>query len=448
MSNVPAQWIGVRADWMLYGDRPWEHLVSLTPTHLNTHGYGVGRSGCGKSTAMLHLINRDIEQGHSIAVLDPYSDLVNSVIEICAGRADPNLVKIIDLREKERPFGFNPLLGSGQPAFRALHVLDVVAKEAESFGVRLAETLRFCLMALAEAAQPLTQLERIFYDRPYRLSLLSGPVLLTEPVQMFWERFDQLPLERQTAMAEPVMNKVSLLLSTPTLRKILGHPEPIDLGQHLNTPGSILLVSLAYHEHHGAARMFGSLILSSICEEIFARVDTPESRRNGIRLYVDEFQTFSSLDFESMFVVGRRFKCFLFVCHQTLAQLSPRLRSIILNNVGLKIIFQTGREDSATLSKDLFGDPRAYDFTELPVGYCVLWRRDIGAVEVEINEPLIRDVGARSADARKFLDEVYKHAGSSVEETTASDITSPRTVVPQHRPTRPHQISSSLEDWL
>ncbi len=446
MSSM-AQWIGVEADWILNSSEPWDHLVSVSPQELATHALVLGATGSGKTVLLLHLIAQDLERGHSVCVLDLRGDLVSAVVELCAGNIDPSRLRIIDLREKVRPFGFNPLHGSGEPYFRSLSVLDAVASESESWGVQLSETLRNALMLLAESGAALTELERLFYERTHRQFLLCR--CKAEGVLSFWNRYDDLSTERQATLAMPVLNKVSLLTSTPTLRRILGHPEPIDLGKHLNTPGSVTLVSLAVDELHGAARMMGNIVLSSICREVFSRVETAESQRNPLRIFVDEFENFGMKDFESILAEGRRFKFSAVLAHQTLAQLSPRMRSMILGNVGVKFVFRCGREDSINMSRDIFGDPKGYDLTDLPVGYCVLWKRQDGFVEVEVNEPLVRDVGHRSEAARRFLSEVYDQAGTVLEIPISRE--EPQSPPPKEnvaRSKRTPKPKAKLEDWL
>lgn len=439
--------IGVEADWMLHSEQPWNHLVSVTPQDLATHALIIGATGSGKTVLLHHLIAQDLERGHSVCVLDLRGDLVSAVVEMCAAGVDPKLLRIIDLREKSRPFGFDPLHGRGEPYFRALSVLDVVAKESESWGVQLSETLRNALMLLAEAGAPITELEPLFYDRQLRQTLLESAT--TDTVISFWQRFDELSKDRQANLAMPVLNKVSLLLSTPTLRRILGHPKPFDLGAHLAVPGSVTLVSLAVDELHASARMMGSLVLSALCREMFSRVDVPESHRNPVRLYVDEFENFGTSDFESILAEGRRFKFSAVLAHQTLAQLTPRIRSMILGNVGVKFVFRCGREDSANLSKDLFGGPTQYDLTDLPVGYAVLWKRESGTVEVEVSEPLVRDVGLRSHAAQRFLEAVYDQAGSEGDFPARRSARNTPSADSQRRAVGTKHVSpQSLEDWL
>lgn len=213
--------------------------------------------------------------------------------------------------------------------------------------------------------------------------------------------------EKRSAMASPVLNKVSALFATRTLRNLLGHSRPFDLNRHLDRKGSITLVSLAVDETHGSGRMLGSLVLSSICREVFSRVQVPEALRNPVRVYIDELENFGMRDLESILAEGRRFKLHAVLAHQTLAQLSPKMRSLILGNVGTKLIFRTGREDSATLSKDIFGNT-SFDFTKLPTGEAILWSQNADPTHVETNEPI--NVQCSTERLNAYLDKVYAAA--------------------------------------
>jgi hypothetical protein len=436
MSNsyaVPRDWIGVHAGWKECQSEPWKNLVSITPHELRTHTLVIGSTGSGKTVALQHLIAQDLARGHSVAVLDMRGDLKNAVVELCSRRVPRDLVKVLDLREKARPLGFNPIRGAGEPYFRALHALDVIATQAESWGVQLAETMRNAFLLLAETTRPLTELERLFYDEAYRRMRIDEA--RSESLVTFWTRFDEQPPDAQARLAGPVLNKVSPLMATPTLRKILGHATPLDLAKHYDTSGSVMAVSLAVDELHSAGKMVGNMFLSSTCREIFARVDQPESERNPVRLYVDEFENFGMSDFEGILAEGRRFKLSLVLAHQTLAQLTPRMRSMVLNNVGVKIAFRCGREDASILCKDIFGDAKAYPLCDQKVGHALLWRRDQGAIPIEVNAPLIRDAGALSPRARQYLESGQE----PIEEE-------PTVTIPKEDP--PAARSSTLEDLL
>lgn len=451
--RLPETWIGAVDMWPVLARELFSQcgLVEVTPKQLATHTYLIGATGSGKTVLLQHLIAQDLSREHSICVLDMRGDLVNTVLEMCVGRIAPSKVKILDLREKIRPFGFNPLFGAGEPYFRALNVLDVAASESESWGVQLSETLRNALLVLAESGSSLTDLDDFFFDPAFRESCLRK--VSYEPVVSFWKRFGDMAPERQLTFATPVLNKLSLLLATPTLRRILGHQAPIDLGKHLNTKGSVLLVSLAVDELHAAGRMMGSLVLSAICREIFSRVNQAESDRNPVRLYVDEFENFSMKEFEQILAEGRRFKFSAVLAHQTLGQLSPRMRSMILGNVGTKFVFRVGFEDGRVLSRDIFGDCQAYIFSDLPVGHCLMRRRNHGDLEVEVNEPIIEDVGSLSHEGISYANAVYAHAPRFEERRREPVIDAEFSEIEESEETpksepRAFRTKPSLENWL
>jgi Type IV secretion-system coupling protein DNA-binding domain/TraM recognition site of TraD and TraG len=429
-------WIGIRRDWKIRDNFPGD-LVSLSTRELKTHALVIGATGSGKTNLLHHLISQDIDRGHSIAVLDMRGDLIDSVLALCDERVDPESALLLDLRDKAGRVGFNPLYGSGEPYFRALNVLDVISQEAESWGVQLAETLRNALLLLAESAQPLTKLEAIFYDPEFRYQCIEH--CEDDMVIAFWKRFHALSTEKQQTFAMPVLNKVSLLLATPSLRKVLGHKEPVELGPHLNSPFSVTLVSLAVDELHGAGRMVGRLMLSSICREIFARVSIPENQRVPVRLYVDEFEHFGGKEFEQILAEGRRFGLSLVLAHQTLSQLSSSMRSMILNNVGVKVAFRCGRDDAKILCHDITGTKDEFDVAELPVGSALLWTRGQGACEVEVNEPIPID----ASRIRNHRNEV--HARFPLEEHVRipKPASSTTPVAPANQDLKPN-----LEDWL
>ena len=386
------------------GYAPEDMLISLTSKHKETHTLLIGGSGSGKTCTIQHFAAQDIDQSHSIVILDLRGDLVQSIVNLCASMGvDPARVKIIDLREKQRPFGFNPLTGAGEPYFRALNVLRVLQMLSESWGVQIAECINSSVMLLSECHLPLTDIERLFYDAPFLNSCLTHSK--NQSVLSFWSRYKALSQDKKTALIWPVLNKFSLLFATDTLRKVLGHPEPIDLGSHLDKKGSILLVSLAVDELHSAAHVMGAFILAAISREIFGRVQ--ESHRNPVRCYVDECQHFLDDDFETIVTEGRRFGISLILALQTTAQFSPKMKSLVLNNFGVKFAFRCGRSDSDVLCKDMTGDPHALDLNDLPPGEALMWVKGYAAEHIEINQPL--DITPKMNWAsRDFLDEVYE----------------------------------------
>ncbi len=459
-SAIPEHWLGVVKDWPDLCQSFREALVWLSASTLRTHGLVIGSTGTGKTNFLLHLVVADLLRGHSIILLDPRGDLAMAIIElIVRAGIDPSLVRFFDLREKQNPLGFNPLAGKGEPYYRALGLIDAVAAESESWGVQLAETFRNAALLLAETNSSLRELDGLFHNPVVRRPLIARAT--TASLKEFWQRYDSLGSDKQAALASPVLNKVSALLSTEGLRRMYGHPNPVELGEHLNRTGSITLISLAVDELHSAGWMTSGIMLSTICREVFSRATVSESQRNPIRLYVDEFENFSMRDFESILAEGRRFGISLVLAHQTLAQLTPKLRSVILGNVGVKVVFRTGYQDAEVLNKDLAGIKGAFDLPNLPVGEAVLWRRGESPIQFEVNAPLINDVGSVSPGARQFIAQLAELAPvyyEVVEDEPASTLSPEVEAVPEavrsEREPAPDDDRGSrpktprLEDWL
>ncbi len=390
----PARQRGIAVDLDTGG--PWDPPAS----DLARHAYLLGATGSGKTTAILALLGLDLRAGHSVAVVDLRGDLVAGTLSLCERLGvGPERVSLLDLREKSRVRGFDPLSGAGEPYVRALHALDAVSAEAESWGVQLEETMRSAFLLLAHARRPLTDLERLLSDRRFREDCLG--TVEDEALARFWQRYGAMSDERQAAWTTPVLNKVTPLLAVPVLRRVLSGEEGICLGAVLAEPGSVLLVSLAVDELHRSARMLGSLLVSSVSREMMARVDVPERERNPVRLYVDEFENMASEAFEGLIAEGRRFGLTLVLSHQTLAQLPQRLRSVVRNNVGIQVVFGLGFEDAQALARELPEDVSAADLRALPPGGAYLLARDGEVRRLRFHRP---EKPRPAAKARAYRD--------------------------------------------
>lgn len=437
-------WIGARKDWKTLQATKQPFLVSITPDELKTHALLLGSTGSGKTTALIHLIAQCVGTGRSLIVFDFRGALANSTFQLACLRVPSEKIALLDLREKLPLVGFNPLAGAGDPYFRALSVIDAVAEESDSWGVQLSETMRYALLLLAAKGQPITNLERVLYDEDYREGLLRD--FNDEQITGFWERYGSLSKDRQATLAGPVMNKVSLLFATDGLRKLFSHPHPIDLAKHLNTPGSVLIISLAADELSGAGRMVGNIILNAIRREIFARITIPEQKRNPVLLIADEFEHFDSSVFEDFLAEARQYRLALIVAHQTLTQTNPKFRSLVLNGVGVKMFFRTGREDGVLLSKNLTGDPKAIDFDNVPVGEAYLWKKEKGLEHILVNAPLLKPSLVRTLATYLVKERMRREAlaifNPKPDEGPSS---APAPTTPKEpKPPKP----TNLEDWL
>lgn len=337
------------SEWTAEGIvEPWDMPSEARLRHV----YVLGATGCGKTNLLTQLVERDIRAKTSVAVLDMRGDLVDKILNaILVDNIDQDRVHLIDLRRPELSLGLNPFQYGNEPYGAALQVHGILRSAADSWGVQLDETLRCSLIALSYGRKALTDLPEFLTNASYRSNLLAG--VDDAYVRAFFDRFQTLTPDKQSQWVLPVLNKVSAFLSHPSIRSLLAEKLPIDLPRVVDTPGSILLVALGADRLHGLAGTFGCLAVSAIENSVMQRVDRPESERNPVHLYLDEFENFQSPAFESIIAEGRRFRLGLTLSHQNLHQLDSRLRHVVMNNAGTRIYFRTGLSDASELGREL-----------------------------------------------------------------------------------------------
>ncbi len=361
--------------------------VFISEAERRKHLYVLGATGCGKTNLLLQLIEEEISHQRTCVVIDLRGDLIDRVLlRVAASEIGVvDRVRLIDLREDEFVTPFNPLVGQGDVYSRALHVLAVIRLNADSFGIQLDETLRNCLIALAESNQTLLDIERLLADKDFRAQIIGS--CSDSQVHSFFGRYDEFSSEKQLAWSLPVLKKVTPLLTVPQLRRMLGSGEGFDWQKVLDAPGQIILVALAAHRFHGAAQLIGGLLVSSIQNSVMARASVSESKRNSVTLFIDEFETMASPSFAAIIAEGRRFGLSLVLSHQNLSQLDPGLCQVIRNNVAIQLFFQTGSSDATDLAHDVVSSESKESIRQAlisqRVGQAFLVRRGQPSVQVE-----------------------------------------------------------------
>lgn len=219
--------------------------LSISPTDTLEHTHLIGPTGSGKSTAMQHLILADIRAGRSVLLLDPKSDLVNSVLS-CIPENRIKDVVVIDPSDCI-PVGFNPLAFKSyrNKALIADAILSVLKEIwADSWGVRIQDILSASLLTLAEIdGASLLWLTPLLTDSKFRKKI-TKTVKDKIGLQPFWNQFEALSEAQRRLQIEPVLNKLRQFLLRPGLRNVLGQAHPkFDLTE-LFTSRKIVLVPL------------------------------------------------------------------------------------------------------------------------------------------------------------------------------------------------------------
>jgi hypothetical protein len=84
----------------------------------------------------------------------------------------------------------------------------------------------------------------------------------------------------------------------------------------------------------------------------FSRADLSPQERRDFFVFIDEFQSFTTLALANMLSEMRKYLVGFTVAHQYLHQLEPDIRHAVLGNAGTLISFRVGAEDAPFLVRE------------------------------------------------------------------------------------------------
>ena len=329
-----------------------------------THLYVIGATGTGKTKFLEFLIQQDIQNGNGFGVIDPHGDLIEDIKGFYAvyygaserqSKAAASRIVLIDPTDARYTVTFNPIeaLPNVSVAEQANELIAAFRKIwSDSWGVRMEDLMRNTLVALGVAGLTLCELSPFLTDRPLRRSILAK---VAHPIaKEYFRRFDSLTDRGQITWIEPVMNKMNAFFADERIRHMFACPKSSFNLREVMDRRRILLVKLDKGKLKDSADLLGSLLMAKVQVAAFSRSDVPQRKRVPFYLYIDEFQNFASDSFATILSEARKYGLSLIMAHQTLAQISPELRSLILGNTGIQVYFRVNRQDAQLLAKEAF----------------------------------------------------------------------------------------------
>ncbi len=360
MSKPEQLVIGVREEW------GQESPYGLSPEDLRQHLYLVGKSGTGKTTLLLNLIVQAIETGNGVGVIDPHGDLGEELLDLIPRRFIEKVV-YFNPADTEYPIGFNILRTKAAPHLVASGIVSALKSIwRDSWGPRLEYILYAAIAALLECENvSLLGLHRMLSDRQYRgwvVKQVKDPL-----VQSFWlhefEGYERKFLQEAVA---PIQNKVGQFLMSPILRNILGQVRCTLDARFMMDDGRIFIANLSKGRlGEDKSNLLGALLVTQFQLAAMTRADIPQAERRDFRLFVDEFQSFTSDSFAAILSEARKYRLGLTLSHQYIEQLRPEIRQAVFGNVGSLVAFRVGRADAEVLEREFGGAYPASRFVEL-----------------------------------------------------------------------------------
>jgi hypothetical protein len=334
-----------------------------------SHLYLIGKTGVGKSTLIETLARQDLDAGRGFALIDPHGDLVEKIVS----DIDPEQLKqfvYLNAPDPKQPYGYNPLrrVRDDKIPLAVSGLLETLKKMwPDAWGVRMEHVLRNTLYTLLEREDAaLPDILRLYSDDDFRKEIVRD--IRNEVVKRFWEsEFNEYPARLRAEACAPIQNKLGALLSDPTLYRILVEPK-IDLRlRSLMDEGKVLLVNLSKGRlGEDSSTLLGGFIVSTLGLAAFSRADNPTKKHRPFFIYIDEFQTFTTLMLANMMSELRKYGIGLTLAHQYIHQLDPDIRHAVLGNAGTLISFRVGPEDASLLAKELQPKFGVEDLLNLP----------------------------------------------------------------------------------
>ena len=318
--------------------------VYLSILDLLMHCYTVGASGSGKSTLLFHLITQLIQADIGFCLIDPHGDAFNDILSFIAGpyskgkspkerQQIAKKVVLIDPSNTDFISGFNPLEAKGvdsySQAMTFVNFLKALWSDAH-WGPRMEELIRNTFVTLSINRCTLLEAKALLTDPLFREQLVSN--LPEGEVLEYWiYRYNKLSERMQNTYREPILNRLSVFLSNPTIRLMVGLKESINFREIMDQ-GNWLLITLNKGNLKANAHLLGSFIIAKLQLSALSRVDVPPEKRTPFFLFVDEFQNFVGEDFCTILAELRKQGLALTIAHQNLDQIDRTLRSAILGN--------------------------------------------------------------------------------------------------------------------
>jgi type IV secretory pathway TraG/TraD family ATPase VirD4 len=227
--------------------------------------------------------------------------------------------------------------------------------------------LRNVLLALLEQpGMTLQDVLRLLSEQKYRKQIAAK--LRNKTVRTFLEHeFARFTFGYRADGIAPIQNKIGAFLADPLVNRVLTAPEKDLSIRRIMDEGGVLLVNLSKGRlGEDSSILLGGLLVTTVGLAAFSRAVLPMEARKDFFVYVDEFQSFTTLALVNMFSELRKYRVGFAVAHQYVHQLEPEIRHAVLGNAGTLISFRVGAEDVSYLVQEFHEQFGKMDLLQLP----------------------------------------------------------------------------------
>ena len=335
-------------------------LAAIPESRRTEHIAILGKTGSGKSSLLKQFVLQDIKADRGFVFFDLHGDAQRFLLGAIAEQEEirkcdlSQRLIIIEPGDAEYSVGLNVI----EPVrddrmFVQISEFAQILKTRwglDSLGARTDELLRNSLHVLSDNRLTLIELPSLLTITAFRSACMKG---VTNPeVRSYFEtRYDTASAAMQSALRDPVLNKVTGFIADPHFRHILGQEQSsFSLAEAMDN-GYWIILNLDKGRLGEQASTLGSLFLAKLKNTVFQR----RSRRL-FTLYCDELQNLTTFEsgMDTLLSEARKFGISVCSANQFLDQYPPQMKAAILA-VGTHILFQLSSDDANKMAAALGG---------------------------------------------------------------------------------------------
>lgn len=457
--------------------------IRLSTNDRRRHTYFIGQTGTGKSVLLKNLAYQDMLDGKGFAFIDPHGDAIDDILSLVPKERVEDIV-YFSPSDMDNPVGLNlfDFKTEDQKDFIIQETINILYSlydpNRQGFiGARFEQIFRNTALLLMSDPEGGTFIDipKTLVDTEYVKNKLKY-VINDQALMEYWTK--EWPAAQRSNEAGEVTSwvasKFGAFLSNTMMRNIIGQTKSsFDIREIMDNK-KILLVNLSKGlTGELNSRLIGMIFVMKFQAAAMSRADTDENLREDFSLYVDEFQNFATDSFESIMSEARKYRLNLILAHQFMAQLTDKIRSAVLGNVGTIISGRIGIEDAEILVKKFAPVFDAEDLTKLPnyqaittvmingvpsSPFSMSLTSPMGIPNINLKDALKRLSASKYGKPRAQVEqEIASRLGSTssplAEETQADNSTREASIVASTAPLATQNQGSAvkgtfLDDWL
>ncbi len=406
-------------------------LIGLTESERQRHVYLIGGTGNGKTTLLEYGLIQDIQAGKGVALIDPHGDSAQKLLRYIPKNRVKDVI-YLNPRDLDYPIGLNLLeIPEGLTGTDLKHEKDLIAEAVISVlrkifddgnsanAYRIERVLRNAIYtAFTVPDATLFTILRLLADNAYRKQITRA--LKDESLKRFWkEELGKAGEFQRVKMSGGPISRIERFERSESARRMLGQTKSTIKFDDIVNSGKILICNFSKGRlGEDTSTLFGTTVLAKLQLAAYRRDNIPEAKRRPFYLYVDEFQNFASEHFMALFSEARKYKLFLTMAQQSVAQLKEQsMVTNILDNVGTLIVFRSKSPDTERL---VLHQLKPYvepgQIANLPAYHFYMKVAAVEPQEPLTGETLLPDTNGNEAVAKKVIAASHKQWGREWQE--------------------------------